>query len=66
MKQVCSNKGWQTRVASNGREALDLYDREKYDLILLDIQMPEISGYDVIKAIREKERITVSGIGAVA
>jgi len=58
MKRLCSNKGWLTQVATNGREALELLSKEKYDLILLDIQMPEMSGFDVIRVIRENEKIS--------
>lgn len=44
-------------IASNGREALYVARQEKPDLILLDIMMPEMSGYDFLKAYR-KERET--------
>jgi DNA-binding response OmpR family regulator len=41
-------------IASNGREALYAARQEKPDLILLDIMMPEMSGYDFIKAYRKE------------
>jgi CheY-like chemotaxis protein len=42
-------------VAENGREALELYQKEKYDLIFMDIQMPEMDGYQTTKEIRRFE-----------
>lgn len=42
--------------ASNGREALDLYERFHPDLILTDISMPEIDGLELIAAIRAKDK----------
>jgi PleD family two-component response regulator len=50
-------EGFHVVIASNGREALYAARHEKPDLILLDIMMPEISGYKFIKAYR-KERET--------
>lgn len=42
-------------IANNGKEALDMFEREKYQLILMDIQMPVMDGYAAAKAIREKD-----------
>jgi adenylate cyclase len=39
-------------VAANGREALDLIARQPFDLILLDIMMPEINGYQVLERLK--------------
>jgi two-component system alkaline phosphatase synthesis response regulator PhoP len=50
-------EGFRVFIASNGREALYAARQEKPNLILLDIMMPEMSGYDFIKAYR-KERET--------
>jgi DNA-binding response OmpR family regulator len=50
-------EGFRVVIASNGREALYAARQEKPDLILLDIMMPEMSGYDFIKTYR-KERET--------
>jgi signal transduction histidine kinase/AraC-like DNA-binding protein len=42
--------------AGNGREALELLARETVDLVLLDLQMPELDGFAVLEALREDER----------
>lgn len=50
-------EGFRVAIAANGREALYAARAEKPDLILLDIMMPEMSGYEFLKAYR-KERET--------
>ena len=47
-------EGFRVIIASNGREALYAARSEKPDLILLDIMMPEMTGYDFIKAYRKE------------
>jgi CheY-like chemotaxis protein len=42
-------------IAENGEEALKMYQENRYDLILMDIQMPEKDGYEVTRFIREQE-----------
>ncbi|HXG47494.1 MAG TPA: response regulator [Methylomirabilota bacterium] len=43
-------------VAGNGRKAVDLYQRQPFELILMDVQMPEMSGFEATAAIRQLER----------
>ena len=42
-------------VANNGQEALDLVKQKRYDVILMDVQMPILGGFDATKAIRKFE-----------
>jgi two-component system cell cycle response regulator DivK len=49
--------GYRTIQTRNGTEALDLARNHKPDLILMDIQLPEISGLDVTRWIKEDETI---------
>jgi len=46
------SEGYRATPATDGRQALDLFGRERFDLVLLDIMMPEVSGYDVCRSIR--------------
>jgi DNA-binding NarL/FixJ family response regulator len=49
-------EGFKTLGANNGRKGLELARKEKPDLILCDITMPEIDGYGVLQAIRDDEQ----------
>jgi CheY-like chemotaxis protein len=53
-------------MAVNGREALALLEREPFDLLLLDIHMPELDGFGVIGAIRERERTAGGHLPVIA
>src|SRR5436190_9109614 len=44
--------GYTVTAASDGAQALRLFPQEKYDLVMLDIMMPQQSGYDVCRALR--------------
>jgi DNA-binding response OmpR family regulator len=46
--------GYEVRVAKNGEEALSLIELQVPDLVLLDVMMPQISGYEVCRRIRER------------
>jgi len=49
-----SKEGYAVTVADSGKEALDMLHLERYDLVLLDIMMPGIDGYEVLKRIRSE------------
>ena len=48
----------ETEEASSGEEALEMLGRKSYDLVLLDLKMPGISGIEVMKAMRERNDLT--------
>lgn len=52
------SEGYTVTTATNGEKALRLFKAGKFDLVLLDIMMPEVSGYDVCKHIRAKDEDT--------
>ena len=50
----CQSEDIIYKVINQGKKALDIIQREKFDLILLDLAMPEFSGLDVIKWLNEE------------
>lgn len=51
------NNGFDTTVAVNGKEALAIIEREKPDLVIMDIVMPEMNGVEATKAIRANPKL---------
>lgn len=48
------SEGYRVTAASDGAQALRLFGQEKYDLVMLDIMMPKVSGYDVCRDLRAR------------
>lgn len=57
---ILGKAGHSTTLVSNGREALASFNREPFDLILMDAQMPDMDGFEATAAIREGEKRTGS------
>lgn len=55
---VLEREGWTVRVADDGIQALEILEQELFDLILMDIQMPKLNGYQTTAAIREREKLS--------
>lgn len=53
---ILKSRGYQISVATNGRQALEALDRVKPDLILLDVLMPEMDGFETCRRIKADER----------
>jgi CheY-like chemotaxis protein len=53
-------------VAADGREALAALESQPFDLVLMDVQMPELDGYDATAAIRAGEQRTGRHVPIVA
>lgn len=64
--RMLERRGHYVTVVPNGKAALEALDREKFDLILMDLEMPEMNGLEATRAIREKERQTGGHIPIIA
>jgi CheY-like chemotaxis protein len=64
--RLLEKRGHKVTVAANGREATECFRREAFDCILMDVQMPEMDGYEASMAIRQAERDTGGHVPIVA
>ena len=55
VKMLLETEGYKVHGAANGKEALEMIAKENHDLILLDIMLPDMSGWDVFEAIHIKQ-----------
>jgi DNA-binding response OmpR family regulator len=53
LEYLLEHDGYQVQVARDGQEALDAIARQPPDLLLLDVMLPRVSGFDVCQKIRE-------------
>ena len=58
IKDALASEGYQVKIASNGQIGFDLISTEPFDLIILDVMMPEINGIDLCKKVREMNVLT--------
>jgi two-component system sensor histidine kinase/response regulator len=56
--KLLQNAGHQVTTASDGREALERHGAGSFDVVLMDVQMPEMNGFEATAAIRSRERGT--------
>ena len=63
---LLERRGHSVIVAENGRHALTALERHKFDLVLMDVQMPEMGGLEATQLIREKEKSTGEHLPIVA
>ena len=64
--RLLEKRGHRVDTATNGREACEAFHRQSYDVILMDVQMPEMTGIEATAAIREAERGTGRHIPIIA
>ncbi len=54
--RLLEKQGWRVTVADNGKEAVELIGKNGFDLVLMDVQMPEMDGIEATIEIRKKEK----------
>jgi CheY-like chemotaxis protein len=64
--RLLEKNGHVVYVAANGNEALELFHREQVDVVLMDLQMPEMDGFQATAAIRDSEQLQGSHVPIVA
>ena len=58
--RMLEKQGHTVACANNGKETLSALEREKFDVVLMDVQMPEMDGFEATAAIREREKATAA------
>ena len=62
---ILKEKGYQLSVATNGRQALEVIEKVHPDLVLMDVMMPEMDGYETMRRIRGNPRFRMLPIIAL-
>ncbi|KRN51479.1 hypothetical protein IV49_GL000096 [Kandleria vitulina DSM 20405] len=65
-KMILDEKGIHVEVAFNGKEALSMFKEHHYDLILMDLKMPFMNGYECAKEIRKESDVPIVAVSANA
>ena len=64
LEAYAKKEEYQTVIAVDGQEALDVFQRERPDIILLDVMMPKIDGFEVCRVIRKTSNVPIIMITA--
>ncbi len=69
IKKMIDDLGYESSIVSNGMEALSILENEKFDIIIMDIEMPILNGFETTKRIRSSSNpnynsIPIIGISA--
>jgi signal transduction histidine kinase/DNA-binding response OmpR family regulator len=64
--RLLERRGHTVVVAGDGREALDALEKETFDAVLLDVQMPVLDGFEVVAALRRREQQTGGRVTVIA
>ena len=54
MKKTIESLGHSCQTANNGKDCLEMIRKKMYDLVLLDLAMPEVTGVDVLRKLKEE------------
>ena len=64
--RLLEKRGHTVAIAGNGKEALAALERQSFDLVFMDVQMPEMDGYEATEAIRRKEKASGDHLPIIA
>lgn len=64
LEEYAKKENFIPKVALNGREALELFEKHNPDIVLLDVMMPEIDGFEVCREIRKNSNVPIIMITA--
>ena len=59
LKNYFETEGFLVFTAQNGQDAIDIFKDEKIDLVILDVMMPKLSGFEVAKMIRASSNVPI-------
>ena len=63
---LLEKRGHSVIVAENGKQALSMVDKHQFDLVLMDVQMPEMGGLEATRVIREREKTSGGHLPVIA
>ena len=66
LRMMLQRSNFEIDIAENGKKAVEIWESGEYDLILMDVQMPHMNGFEATAAIREKERTRGGSIPIIA
>ena len=64
--RLLEKRGYSVKVAGDGRAAVEAFEKDQFDVVLMDIQMPGMDGFEATAAIRAKERLTGGHVPIIA
>jgi two-component system sensor histidine kinase/response regulator len=64
--RLLEKRGHSVALAQNGREVLEALEKQPFDIVLMDVQMPEVDGFEATQLIREKEKTSGAHLAIIA
>lgn len=65
-RRLLEKRGFAVCTAEDGQAALDAFEKDRFDIVLMDIQMPKMDGFEATAAIREREKLSGGHIPIIA